>query len=353
MALAAMWLALLSHLQLGVPFLVADAVVLWTAFATARWGSIPTVWLSGLSVPAAIIPIGVWSIQWAVLPDWAVQLPLPELYQQFGQLAGVVAGLLVGAALAVPWLLGLLLRSLESARRSRELQAGAERSAVLADERAERERELAELRDDQARLAHDVHDVVGHSLAVVLAQAESAQLLSDPEQVRASLANIATSARSSLRDVRQVLGRTGEGQPGDASPGSIDTLVENVRQSGHDVRTHVEGTSRPLPPELGTVAFRVTQEMLTNALRHGDRGQPVDVQTRWSSDELTIAVRNRVAADDPTVELDPEHPGGTGLVGMQRRLGSVGGRLDTLRGSGSGGATYTATAILPLRGRPA
>ena len=185
-ALTAMWVALLAHLQLGVPFLAVDAVVLWTAFATARWGSSATVWLSGLSVPAAIVPIVVWSTQWAVLPDWAVRLPVSQLYEQFGQLAGVAAAMLVGAALAVPWLAGMLLRTIESAGRSRELQAQAERSAALAGERAERERELAELRSSQAQLAHDVHDVVGHSLAVVLAQAESAQLLSDPEQVRAS-----------------------------------------------------------------------------------------------------------------------------------------------------------------------
>ena len=201
-----------------------------------------------------------------------------------------------------------------------------------------------------------MHDVVGHSLAVVLAQAESAQLLSDPEQVRASLANIAASARTSLRDVRQVLDTTRDGGSGDGSPGSIDTLVENVRQSGNDIRTHVEGLPRPLPPELETVAFRVTQEMLTNALRHGDRGEAVDVRTRWLADELSIAIRNRVpaAAEGPTAELpsggSTGQPGGTGLAGMRRRLESVGGQLETLRGTEQGAPTYTATATLPLRG---
>nr|WP_227467959.1 histidine kinase [Nocardioides lijunqiniae] len=211
----------------------------------------------------------------------------------------------------------------------------------------EQAREIARLREEQTRLARDVHDVVGHSLAVILAQAESAQYLSDvdTQKLKVTMENIATSARSSLQDVRQVLTPSDRAEP--LRSAELDELIAGVRASGHEVVSSEVGAVQPLPPELEVVAFRVLQEMLTNAIRHGRRDEPVFVERHWPDGswvgELRIEVRNVVdAAADET-------PPGQGLEGMRRRLESVGGRLDVRRRAATEGETFTATAWVPVR----
>ena len=103
------------------------------------------------------------------------------------------------------------------------------------------------------------------------------------------------------------------------------------------------------------VAFRVLQEMLTNAIKHGQRDQPVLVERHWEG-ELRIEVRNVIDTSAPETqplamaEPVPEHRG-QGLDGMRRRLESVGGRLDVRRRAEAGGPTFTATAWVPVRSR--
>ncbi|HYF74666.1 MAG TPA: histidine kinase, partial [Nocardioides sp.] len=253
------------------------------------------------------------------------------------------------AALGVPWLSGLAFRYYDRARVSQVSQ-------VAAEVRRDEAEEIARLREEQARLARDVHDVVGHSLAVILAQAESAQYLKDADTkaLKRTMDNIATTARSSLDDVRQVLAST-SGAAG-PRPGStdLDSLVAGIRASGHEVLSTEFGTPQPLPPELATVAYRVLQEMLTNALKHGRRDEPVRVERHWEG-ELRIEVQNVVepVAEEPQetqpLAAAPVAGGGQGLDGMRRRLESVGGRLDVRRRSDP--PTFTATAWLPVRSR--
>ena len=198
-----------------------------------------------------------------------------------------------------------------------------------------------------------MHDVVGHSLAVILAQAESAQYLpdDDPERLKATLATIAGSARESLQDVRAVLSAGSQPVP----VGELDDLVTGVRAGGRDVRSSDVGVPRPLPPELAAVAYRVQQEMLTNAVKHGSREAPVLLERHWDG-ELRLEVRNVVAppAGDHTVPLAAvtgEESPGQGLDGMRRRLESVGGRLDVRRREEPEGTTFTVTAWMPVSGR--
>ena len=215
-------------------------------------------------------------------------------------------------------------------------------------------------------MARDVHDVVGHSLAVILAQAESAQYVedADSEKLKETMATIATSARTSLQDVRQVLTTT-QGATSSGRSGSLDSLVDGVRSSGHAVESTVVGLPQPLPPELETVAYRVLQEMLTNAIKHGRRDTPVTVERHWEG-ELRIEVRNVVAVTDdatqplraiesdatmpPATPSTPSTTPGQGVDGMRRRLEAVGGRLDVRRRDEAGGATFTATAWVPVAG---
>jgi signal transduction histidine kinase len=345
---------------LSLPVLATETVIAAVAFGCARWGHPATVIMSGLSIPAAA----------AV----AALLVIRDPYGYFGQvgpfrelvdLADAFGGgaLLVGAAavaalvLLVPWLAGLLVRATTRARTSSARQEEAEQDAARAVRETEQAREIARLREEQARLARDVHDVVGHSLAVILAQAESAQYVEDDQKLKETMATIATSARSSLQDVRQVLTTTRD-RPVAVRSGGLDSLVDGVRSSGHEVVSTEVGHPQPLPPELEVVAYRVLQEMLTNAIKHGRRDTPVECERHWEG-ELRIEVRNVIRPDEITqpIQLATAGPSageqpGQGVEGMRRRLTAVGGRLDVRRREEPTGATFTATAWLPLRGTP-
>lgn len=344
-----------THLMI---FQVAIAAV---AFGTARWGAPSTVWLSALSIPAAGLVVFVLLAvdQLSGLVEQAGEMTLVESAYRFGdtwQVAAAVIGMFV---LGVPWLAGLALRFMSRAQESRDSQAAAEEDAAQAHRESEQAHEIARLREEQTRMARDVHDVVGHSLAVILAQAESAQYRkdSDTEALKETMATIASSARTSLQDVRQVLTTT---QQPTARPGGLDSLVDGVRASGHQVVSTEEGMPQPLPPELETVAYRVLQEMLTNSIRHGRRDGVVYVERHWEG-ELRIEVRNVVdtsaeetapiaaAVLDGGAHTGGAKSGGHGLEGMRRRLESTGGRLDVRRRQEESGPTFTATAWLPLR----
>jgi signal transduction histidine kinase len=336
-------LAVANDLQVTL----VQLAVVFTAFGTARWGGPVVVFVSGLSMPAAAA-IGALYLNLAndesARLSSLVEFVGYERAARIGDLSWIVLIGLAGVALlGVPWLAGLALRFRDRAQESKASQVAAEEGAARAELAAEQSREIAQLREDQARLARDVHDVVGHSLAVILAQAESAQFLedADTQKLKQTMENIATSARSSLQDVRQVLSPSPVDQ---VEPGSLDALVTGVRESGHEVVASEVGTRQPLPPELDVVAYRVLQEMLTNAIKHGLRGEPVFVERHWEG-ELRIEVRNVIEPGPPNAAP------GQGLDGMRRRLESVGGRLDVRRREEPAGVTFTATAWVPVRSR--
>jgi signal transduction histidine kinase len=337
-ALVVAWALGSVQVLTGTSPLVSELLLTYVAFACARWGSTVVVWLSGASIPLGATLAVLWldpGVFYRALDVAGVKVLAENAYRGTGDWR-LPAALFGTGILMAPWLLGLALRFAARSQSSRRSQAAAE---------AERDQvaEIARLRDEQTRLAHDVHDVVGHSLAVILAQAESAQFLDDADVagLKRTMANIATSARSSLDDVRQVLA------PSDTTPTShrvdLDTLLEGVRASGHEVESRLVGTPQPMPPELEVVAFRVLQEMLTNAIRHGRRDLPVTVERHWDGD-LRIEVQNAVL-ESP--DLDRQGLDGQGLDGMRRRLDAVGGRLDVRRRSDP--PTFTTTAWVPVR----
>ncbi|WP_210503100.1 sensor histidine kinase [Nocardioides xinjiangensis] len=388
LSLAIVWVTCLLQVASGTPVLITQLTVAFVAFGTARWGSTATLWLSALSIPAAaVIAVGFAAFEiFGVVTDVIDYNSVINNAYRFSptwQVGAAVLGMLV---LGAPWLAGLALRFGSRAEQSRVSQVAAERDAARAVQESEQAREIARLREEQTRMARDVHDVVGHSLAVILAQAESAQYIedADTERLKATMATIASSARTSLQDVRQVLTTT-QGATSSGRSGSLDSLVEGVRSSGHEVVSTVVGRPQPLPPELETVAYRVLQEMLTNAIKHGRRDTPVAVERHWEG-ELRLEVRNVVRPDasrdaggDATQDATPTVtqavtqdavqdvtqpiravPGdassatapapGQGVEGMRRRLEAVGGRLDVRRRDEAGGQTFTATAWVPVRG---
>jgi len=360
-ALGLVWLIGLLQYSGGADIMLIQLSIVYVAFGTARWGSTATLWTSILSVPAAVIGGLAFTIEGG--SHFLYQLPGGTSATVAAEATGlpwqlISAGFVLGLLL-VPWLLGLAVRLGVRASASQASLEVAEAGAARAQRETEQAREIAALREEQARLAPDVHDGVGHSLAVILAQAESAQYLDDdPVVLKQTMVTIATSARSSLQDIRQVL--AGARQTGAAPPpGSFEELIEGVRAGGHQVMTNEIGQSRPLPPELEVVAHRVLQEMLTNAIKHGRRDRPVSVERHWPegpwAQDLRIEVRNiagSLTADTKPIGLDTgEDAGGQGLAGMRRRLEAVGGKLDVRQRDEPEGPIFTVTAWVPVSGR--
>ncbi|KGN33008.1 hypothetical protein N802_15635 [Knoellia sinensis KCTC 19936] len=291
---------------------VVAAVVMYQC---ARRGSSVTLWLSGLLMPIAYLFSGMFLTN----PGTEAVRRVDRASLAEEPVAAVLLVIMMAAPLALPWLAGLTFRWRATAERGR-------RELVRAQARAEAQ-------EHQARLANDVHDVVGHSLSVILTQAESARYLDvrTPPEVQAVLDTISESARGSLTEVRQVLAA----EPIHRDASDLDGLVHSLSSSGVTVRDRVMGVPRPLPPEVATVAHRVLQEMLTNAIKHGEG--PIRVVRDWRED-LRLVVSNRPREDS--------HSDGLGLTGMRRRVHSAQGKLEVRRSS----TLFTVDAHLPLHG---
>ena len=260
------------------------------------------------------------------------------------------------------WAIGLAARAVRSQNAESVRRADAEAAATRAEAVANRAEAVATRAVDEAEaeriradIARDVHDVVGHSLAVIIAQADSVPFLDDEARIREVSATIASTARSSLVEVRQVLGHI-DGSDAAHDPASFDEIVQGIREAGVDVDHAVRGVARPLGATHGTAARRVLQEMLTNALRHGVPGGAVRVRETWRSADLVLEVENAVptatlpvgaglgldelgldelALDESARHDDGRAPtsdrprgSGRGLTGMQTRLTTIGGSFD-------------------------
>lgn len=208
-------------------------------------------------------------------------------------------------------------------------------------ERAEREREARALQavaEEQARIARELHDIVGHSVSVIAVQAAAADDVFDtrPEDAREALRSIDGAARSALTDLRHVLGALGEGAEYTPQPGldRLPALVAEIRATGLDVALTVEGTPRELPPAVDLSAYRIVQEALTNTLRHA-AARRAEVRVQFGH-ELTLDVRDdgRGAGDDTT------RGSGRGLVGMRERVALFGGELTAGPSFGGGYAVH-------------
>jgi signal transduction histidine kinase len=224
------------------------------------------------------------------------------------------------ASLLVVWATGLAVRSLTSRNRESALRVRESELRVQAEEVATRAVDEAESERIRGAIARDVHDVVGHSLAVIIAQADSVPFLHDEARIREVSATIASTARSSLLEVRQVLGHI-DGTGDRVDPGSLEEIVQGIRDAGVQVDRTVRGTPRAMRSDTGTAIRRVLQEMLTNALRHGAPGQPVTVRETWRSGDVVLEVEN-------VVGTGATGGSGRGIAGMRSRLTALDGSFD-------------------------
>ncbi|PPG90987.1 hypothetical protein C5C39_09175 [Rathayibacter sp. AY1F3] len=241
------------------------------------------------------------------------------------------------ATLGLSWTIGLLSRAVRRAREGQTLRAQAEQ------ERARAQRELDTV-EERNRIARDMHDVVAHSLAVVIAQADGARYLgaTSPEQTDAALLTISSVARDALGDVRVLLAQLRHSQSDGPQPGARDlpALLDSVGGAGAPVRAELDVDLEAVPRAVGLALYRIAQEATTNALRHGRPGSPLDIALRQDGGQLALTVRNARCADSERDSLPGE---GHGLVGMRERAALVGGVL----AAGPVGDDFVVDARLP------
>jgi len=198
-------------------------------------------------------------------------------------------------------------------------------------ERAEREREERARRavaDERARIARELHDVIGHSVSVMTVQSSAVRRLLEPDQEkeRAALLVVERTGREALAEMRRMVGvlRRPEEAPALAPQPSLEQLerlVEQTRDAGLPVELRIEGAPKQLPTGVDLTAYRLVQEGLTNAIKHA-RAQRAEVVVRYSDGHVELTV-----SDDGPGGGDGDK-GGHGLVGMRERVSVYGGELE-------------------------
>jgi signal transduction histidine kinase len=208
----------------------------------------------------------------------------------------------------------------------REVDEAKERAARAERQREERAR-LA-VSEERARIARELHDVVGHSVSVMTVQASAVRRLLEPDQARerAALLVVEQTGREALAEMRRMVGvlRRPEEAPALAPQPTLEQLerlIENAREAGLPVELRVEGQPRQLSAGVDLTAYRLVQEGLTNALKHA-RAATAEVLVRYTDGHVELTV-----SDDGPGGGDGDK-GGHGLVGMRERVSVYGGELE-------------------------
>jgi signal transduction histidine kinase len=228
-----------------------------------------------------------------------------------------------------------------------ERMAELEERARRAEREAERERRLAAA-EERGRIARDLHDSAGHAINVILVHAGMGRLQTerDPDRVREAFETIEEVARETVGEIDDMVGALREDatRPAEVEPppglAALEGLVERHRAAGVHVTAEVRGEWRPLPPPVDRGAYRILQEALTNAARHGSGDARVDLE--FGARELEILVTNPVAAGG-------SGGGGHGVIGMRERAALLGGTLE----AGADNGRFVMRARLPVDGDPA
>lgn len=240
----------------------------------------------------------------------------------------------------VVWSRQQLVEQLSTQAVELERRRSAEARAVAAEERA--------------RIARDLHDVIAHSVSVMVVQAEAGEaLLPDADRSGQALRDIQETGRATLAELRQLLNTLDDGATADdverlerrPSPRlrDADRLVAQMRAAGLDVQLRVEGQLVDIPPGVDLAAYRVLQEALTNALRHAGRTS-VDATVLVGPGDVAVEVVDEGPAPDSPRRLATSGAG-HGLVGMRERVMLYGGELE----SGPAGRGFRVRARIPVQ----
>ncbi len=223
--------------------------------------------------------------------------------------------------LATGWPLGYAFR-----RRAQEAEELADHARRLATERDQAAHAAVE--SERARIARELHDVVGHGLSVIVLQLVAATTLienGDTAGARGRLASTERSARDALAEMRRLLDLIDDGAspPLAAQPGlgELERLVADTRAAGATIEFEIAGSPPPLPPGVDLAAFRIVQEALTNVLKHA-HPPSAHIRVAYESDGVLLEVRDQgKTAVDGVV-------GGRGLAGMRERVALYAGHLE-------------------------
>jgi signal transduction histidine kinase len=249
---------------------------------------------------------------------------------------------IVPALFFVGWLAGFALR-----QRAAQAEEAEDRAA-----RAERERAVATriaVAEERARIARELHDVVAHSVSVMVLQVGAVRhrLPQSLSEDREALQDVEKAGRGALAEMRHLLGAMRDGEDVELAPqpglDSLDALVERVGRAGLSARLHVEGDAVELPRAVELSAYRIVQEGLTNSLKHANASR-ADVTVRYGAKDLELEVRDDGAGTSSGDGL------GHGLVGIGERVKIYGGEMSA--GAGAEGG-FVLTARLPLDGQRA
>ncbi|VEI13825.1 sensor histidine kinase [Trueperella bialowiezensis] len=218
--------------------------------------------------------------------------------------------------------------------------------AKLAQQNAERGAELAVV-GERTRIAREMHDIVAHTLSVVIAQADGGRYAArtNPEAAERALTVIADMSRAALADIRSIIGvlRDPDDPTAPLAPEPIDSdlteLMDHVRESGRTVSYVTTGTQRPLPVGVGNALYRICQEALTNSMKHAGPQAQITVALHWRPSGIILDVsdngRGAAARNDGK---------GHGLIGMAERAAVFGGTVEAGPRQGGG---YKVTATIP------
>jgi signal transduction histidine kinase len=336
----------------------------WPLFVLAGLASLPLVWRRrhpvvvtavvgagtvGLAVTGTLgdipLPYGQLVATYTVA---ALASPLWRLLVLAATVAGTMFSVLVlldqgpaqlglaGMPFAVAYALGVGVR----ARRDRiaMLEERTRRLGEAAEATAARERE---------RIAREIHDIVAHSVSLMVVQAEAGRVLAGaaPRAVGA-FDTISETGREALTQLDRALGVLRGDTPGRSPQPGLDELpglVERARLAGLDADLAETGSRPTVPADLAAAVYRLVQEAVTNTVKHA-RARRVDVRLDWRDSVLAVAV------DDDGRGPAPERAGGTGrgLSGMRERVHAFGGDLHTGAGGERGG--FRVAAVFPLTG---
>ena len=228
------------------------------------------------------------------------------------------------------------------------LAAELHEAAALATEKREHEAQQA-VADERRRIAREMHDVVAHSVSIMVVQAGGARriLAIDSERAEQAAARIRRAGTDALAEMNTLLGVL-EAVPGGIRAPSLDGLAELVEQAGHaglPVTLQVTGTRRAVPAGAELAAYRVVQEALTNSIKHAG-GATTVVELSWSDDALALRIADR-GDGGPVPQLEGA---GHGLLGMSERVRPYGGDVRARPRPGGG---YEVVARIPLERREA
>lgn len=331
------------------------ALVAFTQWATVgdSTGALP----ADIAVPIAIYSTAAHGRRWAsraalvtglagaVLGGWSwPQLPLPALAHVL--VAVSLAGIVTAAWLAGSW------------RRARRAEyAALTRHAALLEQRQRELTRLAVL-EERTRIARDLHDILAHSLAVVIAQADGGRYAAraEPDRALTALAAIGDQGRAALADTRRAIGLLREDPDTEPDPSpapglaDLPALTADLRAAGLPVTLTVDLAGASLDPGIGLLVYRIVQEGLTNVVKHAGTGATARVSVRTVPDGLRVEVRDDGGGGisdrpghDRTGSPSPG-PRGYGLIGMRERVGAYGGTVEVGNGPGDG---HRLTALIP------